>query len=296
MNYDVAYQEIAYYEYYDYETRDHVSIPADPENPNYCYTIYTPKGAELDASTPVIAYVSHGGGVADEEIVFALSCAVSTDTEAIFVVPRSDRPEVVCALLADARDSLDGKGDFGQIRIHGTSSGGRAVIRTALESVNPDADYGLRFEMVCAYDPAQETPDMNISGQTEKLGRLAEQGTVLFIQTDQDVKGYGGGSGWFCNEYARAYSEAGGAAVIAEIYEGNHEGKFIQPMTHNSLNWSIGRGALAEDYLYRNRWFAYQDGRKISSTLEEVTRFLQDSPESPQGGLGRKNAKMYRID
>lgn len=279
MDYDIAY-----YEYYDCAESDHVVYTSESGNEHYCvYYIYTPKDAEIDESTPVIVHVTHGGGVADEERAFALNCAANQDTEAIFIVPWTDRPDAVCAAVEDAKSRLNGKGNFDALCGEGTSSGGRAIIRIALESVNPEQDYSFRFASICAYDPTEETNDTRISGRTEDLRRLAEKGTILFIQTDSDHTGHHGGSGGFCNRYARAYSEAGGTAIIAEIRNSaRHERKFTKPLTHNSINWAIGRGMLEEDEYFGNDWFYYRNGEKIPSTLEEVTDLLQPDRQAPK--------------
>lgn len=230
---------------------------------------------EIDGDTPVIAWVTHGGGVADEERALALNCASNQNTEAIFVVPWTDKPEGVCACLEDAKVRLDGKGNFDAISGHGTSSGGRAMIRAALESVNPDKDYSFRFKNVCAYDPTEETHTTNITGNTEGLKALAEQYTVLFFQTDTDHSGHHYGSGSFCNDYARIYSELGGIGIVAEIYSGNHEAKFTKPLTHNCINWAIGEGPLQEDDSYRNYWYYYSDGEKKATNVGIATTLIQ---------------------
>lgn len=258
--------------YFDYYTRSEAySVPFVSGSGNRYsvgYYIYTPKNINPDESTPVIAYVSHGGGTSSEEKAFSLHCAANLATDAVIIIPNSDRAEAVCCCIEDARKVLDGKGDFDAVSIHGTSSGGRAIIAAAEESVNPDGGYHFRFLNICAYDPAADK-DLNIAGNTEALKALAEQGTVLFIQTDLDISGHHGGSGLLCGKYAEAYSEAGGTVILAEIHGGgDHERKFIKPITHNSLNWAIGNGMLVEDDHYQNDWFYYEGDKKIPSTPE----------------------------
>ena len=266
--------DIAYYEYYDCEMVDHVSFASESGHEQECfYYYYIPKDGEIDETTPVVAYVTHGGGTAEDERALALHKAASQDTRAIFVIPYTDRPDAVCASIEDARSRLNGKGNFAAISGHGTSSGGRAIMQAAVESVNPDADYGFRFANIFAYDPAEQTDTTNIREQSDALRRLAEQGTVFFIQTDTDSEGHGG-SGAICNRYARAYSEAGGTAIVAEIESASHENKFIMPLTHNSINWAIGRGQLIEDEVYRNNWYYYLDNIKHPSSLEEAGHIL----------------------
>lgn len=156
------------------------------------YYYYIPKDGEIDETTPVVAYVTHGGGTSEDERAFALHKAAGQDTRAIFVIPCTDRPDAVCASIEDVRYRLNGKGNFAAISGHGTSSGGRAIMQAAVESVNPNADYGFRFANVFAYDPAEQTDTTNIREQSDALRRLAEQGTVFFIQTDTDSEGHGG--------------------------------------------------------------------------------------------------------
>ena len=64
----------------------------------------------------------------------------------------------------------------------------------------------------------------------------------------------------------------------------SHEAKFIKPLTHNSINWAIGRGPLLEDDTYENSWYYYQDGIKFDTTLAAATELLQSSlnPEKPE--------------
>ena len=286
MDYDIAY-----YEYYDCEVHDHISFTSESGKQEECaYYLYFPKDTELDESTPVITYITHGGGVAEEERATVLSWAGEQDTEAIFVVPYTDRPEAICASLEDARVQLNGKGKFDAVSGHGTSSGGRAIIRAALKSASADEDYHFRFANVVAYDPAAESRLAKITGQTAALRSLADQGTVLFIQTDT---GRDDGSGTFCNRYARVYSSLGGTAIIAEIDSASHEGKFIKPLTHNSLNWAIGRGSLLEDEGYRNAWYEYRDGVKLESTLKEATELLQKNadPDRSERSVGKPPSK-----
>ena len=298
MNCDAAYQEIAYYEYCDCEVSDHVVFTSDSGHVHQCvYYVYTPKDMEPDESTPVIAYVSHGGGVAEEEIIFALDAAAGWRVRAIIVNPRSDRADAVCTALEDAKAKSGGKGNFDAISIQGTSSGARAIIRIAQESVRPDRDYSFRFANICSYDPAQEgTADFaRISGRPEAMKALAEKGTVLFLQTDSDSAGRRSGSGKICNEYARMYSEAGGTAILAEINTSSHEGKFTKPLTHNSINWAIGRGMLIEDEYYQNAWYYYRDGEKIPATPEEATRMMQDSMKPQKAGRCRRIDQMCLV-
>lgn len=265
--------DIAYYEYYDCEVYDHISFISESGKQEECtYYLYFPKDAELDETTPVIAYTTHGGGVAEEERAMALNWAAGQDTEAIFVIPYTDRPEAVCASIEDARVGLNGKGNFDAISAQGTSSGGRAIIRAALKSVDADEDYGFRIANIIAYDPAEESDTDNITGQTSAMRALAEQGTVLFIQTDSSSHG----SNPFCSRYAQIFSELGGTAVVAELDSASHEGKFIKPMTHNSMNWAIGKGELIEDEDYRNCWYYYLDGIKFDSSLAEATELLRE--------------------
>ena len=147
--------DIAYYEYYDCEMVDHVSFASESgHEQEFFYYYYIPKDGEIDETTPVVAYVTHGGGTSEDERALALHKAASQDTRAIFVIPYTDRPDAVCASIEDARSRLNGKGNFAAISGHGTSSGGRAIMQAALESVNPDADYGFRFANIFAYDPA----------------------------------------------------------------------------------------------------------------------------------------------
>lgn len=267
--------DIPYYEYYDCQTVDHVSFASESGHTQECvYYLFFPRDEELDAETPVVAYVTHGGGVAEEERAYALDKAANQDTGAIFVIPYTDRPDAVCACIDDARIRLDGKGNFDAISGQGTSSGGRAILQVALESVRPGAAYGFRFANVCAYDPAQESDTANITGKTGALRSLAEQGTVFFIQTDTDTENHGG-SGLYCNRYARVYSDYGGIAIVAEIDSVSHEGKFTKPLTHNSINWAIGKGLLEEDEGYQNNWYYYRDFIKHPCTLEEATRLLR---------------------
>ena len=275
--------DIPYYEYYDYQISDHVTFISDSGNEHECvYYLYTPKDGEMDENTPVIVYVTHGGGMVDEERGYALNCAAEQDTEAIIVSPTMDRPDGICASIEDAKRVLDGKGDFDNVSVHGTSSGGRAVIRAALKSVDADENYGFRIRTICAYDPAKESKDAMITTYTDELTALAKQGTVFFIQTDQDLTGHHGGSGGFCNAYARLYSEHGGTAIVAQMYGADHEGKFQKPLTHNSLNWIAGLGELVEDERYQNDWFYYKDGEKIPTTLEEATEILHREQEKNQ--------------
>ena len=272
--------DVAYYEYYDCEIVDHVSFVTESGKPADCsYYLYFPKDAEIDEDTPVVAYVTHGGGVAEEERAYSMHWAAGQDTSAVFVIPYTDVSTAVCASLEDARQRLEGKGAFDRISIHGTSSGGRAIMRAALKSTDPDRNYGFRFANICAYDPARETSLSPVTEDFQAMVQLAETGAVLFIQTDRDSDGSSGGSGEICNRYAEIYSEAGGIAVVAEIKTGSesHEEKFIKPMTHNSLNWSIGKGKLAEDEHYRNDWYYYKDGVKYETTLDDATALLQRS-------------------
>ena len=46
------------------------------------------------------------------------------------------------------------------------------------------------------------------------------------------------------------------------------------PLTHNSINWAIGRGQLIEDEVYRNNWYYYLDNIKHPSSLEEARHIL----------------------
>ena len=270
-----SYEEIAYYDYYDAGQSDTIVFTSKSGHVTTCaYYYFTPKDVELDESTPVVAWVTHGGGVDIVEMYTALNIAASQDNRAIFIAPWTDTADGICAALDAAKKQFEGKGDFDNVSVQGTSSGGRAVIRAALESVNPDADYDFRFGNVLAYDPAEETRDTNITGQTEAMRRLAERGTVLVIQTDSGTRTRESGTGLYCNEYARVYAAAGGTAVIAEINNGSHERKFLKPITHNSIAWGAGCGMLAEDYYYHNEWFYYRDGEKIPSTLEEVSALL----------------------
>ncbi len=272
---DCDVPEIAYYEYYDYQQSEGVKFTsASGKNYECVYYVYTPKDIEADENTQVIVWVTHGGGVADEERAIALNHAASWGTEAIFVIPWSDRPEAVCACIEDAKEKLEGKGNFDALSGQGTSSGGRAIIRAALESVDPEEDYSFRFKNVIAYDPVQESYTTNITGNTEGLKALAEQDTVIFFQTDTDHGGHSGGSGSFCNDYARVYSELGGTSIVAEIFSGSHEKKFIKPLQHNSIAWAGGLGELIEDECYGNYWFYYHDGEKIPSKLETATLLL----------------------
>ena len=281
--------DIAYYEYYDCQMSDHVTYVSESGHEHYCvYYVYTPKDAEVDASTPVLVHVTHGGGVADEEKALALNCAAGQDTQAVIIVPWTDRPDGVCAALEDAKNKMVGKGNFDAICAQGTSSGGTAIIRIALESVNPKRDYTFRFATVCAYDPAKETGVTKITGREDDMKRLAEKGTRLFIQTDNSPSR---GSSGFCNQYAKEYSEAGGTAIVAEIeQETRHEGKFTKPITHNSMNWLIGRGMLIEDKLYSNKWYVYQEGEKKPSTLKEATAILVDETFLKTGEVHEKLA------
>ena len=275
--------DVAYYEYYDCEVYDHISFTSVSGKEEECtYYLYIPKDAETDDTTPVVVYITHGGGVAEEERANALHWAAGQDTEAIFVVPYTDKPEAVCASIEDAKDRLNGKGDFDAVSAHGTSSGGRAIIRAALKSTDKDADYSFRFANVIAYDPANESETANITDQTEAMRALARQGTVLFIETDT---GREGGSGDYCNRYARCYSVLGGSAIVAEMDSVSHEAKFIDPLTYNSINWAIGRGPLLEDDTYENTWYYYQDGIRYDTTLAAATELLQSSldPEKPEG-------------
>lgn len=270
--------DVAYYEYYDCEVYDHISYISESGKEEECvYYLYIPKEADIDDTTPVVEYITHGGGVAEEERANALHWAAGQDTEAIFVIPYTDRADAACASLEDARVRLDGKGNFDAVSGHGTSSGGRAIIRAALKSTDKDAGYGFRFANVVAYDPAEESETANITGQTEAMHMLAQQGTVLFIQTDT---GRYGGSGAYCNRYAQEFSELGGTAIVAEMDSASHEAKFTKLMTHNSINWAIGRGPLLEDDTYENVWYCYEDGVKEETTLAEATALLQNgNPE-----------------
>lgn len=264
--------DIAYYEYYDCEVHSHIDFVTESGKDADCtYYLYFPKDTEIDEDTPVIAYTTHGGGVAEDERALALTWAANQDTKAIFVIPYSDKPGAVCASLEDARTVLNGKGNFDAVSGQGTSSGGRAMIRAALKSVYPDSNYSFRFGNIIAYDPAEQSEYTNITEQTEALRALADQGTVLFIQTDSSSHG----SNPFCNHYAQLYSELGGTSVVAEITSASHEGKFIKPMTHNSMNWAIGLGELLEDDDYQNTWYYYQDGEKIPASLEEATALVR---------------------
>ena len=57
--------EIPYYEYYNYETVAPVKFTVSTGETAECYYYYyTPKGTKTDEETPVVAYVTHGGGVA----------------------------------------------------------------------------------------------------------------------------------------------------------------------------------------------------------------------------------------
>ena len=267
--------DVAYYEFYNVEDGGPVTFTSDTGNTHECYYyIYTPIDGEIDASTPVVVYVTHGGGAVDEERAISLGWAAGFETEAIIISPSSDRPDAVCAVLEDAKRRLNGYGNFDAVSAHGTSSGGRAVIRAALKSVDPSAGYSFRFANVFAYDPAQETENASISDQTEWMRRLAQQGTVLFFQTDTDTNNRHGGSGKECNYYAETYSKAGGTAIVAEISSGSHEAKFIKPLSHNSMRWAIGRGMLKEDEHYQNNWYYYRDGIKNACSLEDADRLL----------------------
>lgn len=277
MTCDVA--DIAYYEFYDYYESEKVPFTSASGNDYECsYFVFSPKGAELTEDTPVIAYVTHGGGVADEERAIALNHAASFGTEAIFVVPWTDRPEGVCACIEAAKAALD-VGDFDNISIHGTSSGARAIIRAAQESVDPEENYSFRFANIIAYDPINETTSTNITGNTEALKALAEKGTVLFIQTDTDHSGHSNGTGAFCNYIAQVYSQYGGTAIIAEIHSGSHEKKFIKPISHNSISWGAGIGELLEDEHYSNDWYYYLDGAKTLCDLEKADELLDEARE-----------------
>ena len=142
MTCDVA--DIAYFEFYDYQqSQDIPYISSSGKNYECMYYSYWPKDMELTEDTPVIAYVTHGGGVADEERATALNHAASFGTEALFIVPWTDRPEAVCAAIEAAKADYAGKGDFDNISIQGTSSGGRAIIRAAQKSVDPEEDYSF---------------------------------------------------------------------------------------------------------------------------------------------------------
>ena len=268
--------DIAYYEYYNCEINNVTEFTAASGQTEECaYYYYTPKGVKTDGDTPVIVWVTHGGGVAEDERALALSWAASQDTEAIFVVPHTDVPEAVCASIEDAKAKLKGKGDFSSISGQGTSSGGRAIIRAALKSTDPKENYSFRFENIFAYDPASETGLANITGNRRGLRRLAEQGMKLILQTDDDPLGYWGGSGLHCNEYARVYSELGGIAVLAETGGANHEVRFLLPISHNAMNWAIGRGVMEEYDGFPTRWFFYEKGEKFASTPKEVTELLR---------------------
>ena len=267
--------DVAYYEFYNVDEYGPVTFTSDSGNTHECYYyIYTPIDGETDASTPVVVYVSHGGGTVDEERALALGWAAGFKTRAIVVSPKSDRPDAVCAVLDDAKRRLNGRGNFDAVSAHGTSSGGRAVIRAALKSVDPAAGYSFRFANVFAYDPAQESENAGITNQIDWMRRLAQQGTVLFFQTDTDANGRHGGSGKECNYYAETYSKAGGTAIVAEISSGGHEAKFIKPLSHNSMNWAIGRGMLKEDEHYQNNWYYYRDGVKNACSLVDADRLL----------------------
>ena len=267
--------DVAYYEFYNVEQNGPVTFTSDTGHTHECYYyIYTPIDGEIDESTPVVVYVTHGGGTADEERAIALGWAAGFETRAIIISPSSDRPDAVCAVLEDAKRRLSGCGDFDAVSAHGTSSGGRAVIRAALKSVDPTAGYSFRFSNVFAYDPARESADASITDQTEWMRLLAQQGVVLFFQTDTDTNARHGGSGWLCNQYAETYSNVGGTAIVAEISSGDHEAKFIKPLSHNSMNWAIGRGMLKEDEHYQNSWYYYQDGVKYACSLADADRLL----------------------
>lgn len=267
--------DVAYYEFYNVEQNGPVVFTSDTGHTHECfYCIYTPIDGEIDESTPVVVYVSHGGGTATEERAIALGWAASFETDAIIISPNTDRPDAVCAVLEDAKRRLNGCGNFDAVSGHGTSSGGRAVIRAALKSVDPAAGYSFRFSNVFAYDPARESADASITDQTEWMRLLAQQGVVLFFQTDRDTKGSHGGSGRLCNQYAEIYSNAGGTAIVAEICSGDHEAKFIKPLSHNSMEWAIGRGMLKEDEHYQNNWYYYQDGVKYACSLADADRLL----------------------
>lgn len=266
--------DVAYYEYYDYSMSDYISFQSESGKDYECvYYLYTPKDAQLDENSPVIVWVTHGGGVADTERAIALNSAASHDTEAIFVVPWTDRPDGVCAAIEKAKSDLGGIGNFDAVTIQGTSSGGRAIVRAALHGASSEKGYSFRFSNVIAYDPAEETYNCNISGNTEGLKALAEKGTVLFFQTDDDHSG-NGGTGLSCNHYSKVYSEFGGTAIVAEINSGNHEAKFTKPLAHNSISWGAGLGPLLEDEHYKNQWYYYKDGEKIASSLEEVNKIM----------------------
>jgi len=268
--------DIAYYEYYNYETVAPVKFTLSSGETEECYYYYyTPRGMTTDESTPVVAYVTHGGGFADEERAIALDAAANQDTQAVIINPCTDIPEAVCACLDDAAVRLRGKGNFDNISFHGTSSGGRAIIRAALKSTDPNEDYHFRIGNIFAYDPASQTGYTNITGQTARLRAMAEQGTVLIMQTDTDETGYFGGSALHCNEYARVYSWQGGIAIVAQCGGLDHEGRFTGPLTHNSINWAIGRGEMSEDMYYQNDWYYYRRGMKIAATFEEVTEILR---------------------
>ena len=273
MTCDVA--DIAYYEFYDYQQSDYVPyVSASGKNYECIYHLYSPKGMELTEDTPVIAYVTHGGGVADYERATALNHAASFGTEAIFVVPWTDRPEGVCAAIEAAKRDLEGIGDFDNISIQGTSSGARAIIRAAQKSVDPAEDYSFRFANIISYDPINETHTTNITGNTDALKALAEEGTVLFIQTDTDHSGHSSGTGAFCNYIAEVYSDHGGTSVIAEIHSGSHEKKFTKPIAHNSIAWGAGTGDIIEDEHYANDWYYYLDGAKTLCDAEKATELL----------------------
>jgi len=298
MTCDVS--DIAYYEFYNFEQGDSVAFSSDSGNNYECeYYICTPMDTELTADTPVIAYVTHGGGVADEERAIALNHAAKFGVEAIFVIPWTDRPEGVCACIEAAKARLGGKGDFDNISIHGTSSGARAIIRAAQESVDASEDYSFRFANIIAYDPINETTSTNITGNTEALEALAEKGTVLFIQTDTDHTGHHNGTGFFCNYIAEVYSKHGGTAIIAEIHSGSHERKFLKPLGHNSISWAIGEGPLLEDEHYQNDWFYYLDGAKTLCDLEKANALLDEArdggaEEAPKAPAAPPTVKVGR--
>ena len=288
--------DIAYYEYYDCQTITQVQVLNDNGEIEECnYYLYTRKNGELDESTPVIVYVTHGGGVADVERVYALEQGAKLDTQAIFIAPQTDYPPAVCTCIEDARVRLRGLGNFDAVSAHGTSSGGRAIMRAALESVEDGRDYHFRFANIFAYDPAAESKGVSIMTNTRGLYRLAKQGTVFIIQTDTDVNATFGGSAWHCNRYARIYSLYGGKAIVAQAGSLTHEYLYLEPIQSNSLNWSVGRGSMTEDQYYHNKWFYYDMGEKIPASFGEVTAIVQESLRNGDNAAGEAPAAEVPI-
>lgn len=274
--------DVAYYEFYNIEENGPVTFTSESGKVHDCiYYIYTPMDGEIDESTPVIAYVTHGGGTAGDERATALGWAAGFETEAIVISPNSDRPDAICACIEDAKQRLNEKGNFAAVSGHGTSSGGRAMLKAALRSVDPAANYSFRFANIFAYDPAHEITVGEITDQTDAMRRLAEQGTILFFQTDTDVKDHHGGSGKLCNAYAEAYSRAGGTSIVAEIPSASHESKFLKPLAHNSFGWAIGQGTLEEDEYYHNTWYYYRKGIKVLCIFEGAARLLHPEQYQP---------------